>query len=38
MIDENILGIPAGTLTSVSMLPQLIKVIKEKMLVICLGL
>ncbi|PJJ66557.1 SemiSWEET transporter [Chryseobacterium geocarposphaerae] len=30
MIDENILGIAAGTLTSVSMLPQLIKVIREK--------
>lgn len=30
MIDENILGIAAGTLTSVSMLPQLMKVIKEK--------
>ncbi|WEK70377.1 MAG: SemiSWEET transporter [Candidatus Chryseobacterium colombiense] len=30
MIDENILGIAAGILTSVSMLPQLIKVIREK--------
>jgi MtN3 and saliva related transmembrane protein len=30
MIDENILGIAAGTLTSVSMLPQLIKVLREK--------
>ncbi len=30
MINENILGIVAGTLTSVSMLPQLIKVLKEK--------
>lgn len=30
MSNEEILGIVAGTLTSVSMLPQLIKVIKEK--------
>ncbi|WP_426277815.1 SemiSWEET transporter [Chryseobacterium sp. S-02] len=30
MIDENILGIAAGILTSVSMLPQLIKVIRER--------
>lgn len=30
MIDENILGIAAGILTSVSMLPQLIKVLREK--------
>lgn len=30
MINENILGIFAGTLTSLSMLPQLIKVIREK--------
>jgi MtN3 and saliva related transmembrane protein len=30
MINENILGIVAGTLTSLSMLPQLIKVIREK--------
>ncbi|GAA5095632.1 hypothetical protein GCM10023210_28620 [Chryseobacterium ginsengisoli] len=29
-MDENILGIIAGVLTSVSMIPQLIKVIKEK--------
>ena len=29
-MDENILGIAAGILTSVSMIPQLIKVIKEK--------
>jgi len=29
-MDENILGIAAGVLTSVSMIPQLIKVIKEK--------
>lgn len=37
MINENILGIVAGTLTSLSMLPQLIKVIREKMLVSYLG-
>lgn len=30
MINENILGIVAGILTSISMLPQLIKVLKEK--------
>lgn len=29
-MDENVLGIVAGVLTSVAMLPQLIKVIKEK--------
>jgi MtN3 and saliva related transmembrane protein len=29
-MDVNILGIVAGVLTSVSMIPQLIKVIKEK--------
>ncbi len=29
-MDENILGIIAGILTSVSMIPQLIKVLKEK--------
>ncbi|NML59075.1 SemiSWEET transporter [Chryseobacterium cheonjiense] len=29
-MDENILGIVAGILTSVSMIPQLIKVLKEK--------
>ncbi|WP_326982419.1 SemiSWEET transporter [Chryseobacterium sp. MYb264] len=29
-MDENILGIIAGILTSVAMLPQLIKVVKEK--------
>ncbi|WP_449399384.1 SemiSWEET transporter [Chryseobacterium wanjuense] len=29
-MDENILGIAAGVLTSISMIPQLIKVIKEK--------
>jgi len=29
-MDENVLGIIAGILTSVSMIPQLIKVIKEK--------
>jgi len=29
-MDENTLGIIAGILTSVSMIPQLIKVIKEK--------
>ncbi|GEN69070.1 SemiSWEET transporter [Chryseobacterium rhizosphaerae] len=29
-MNENILGIIAGILTSVSMIPQLIKVIKEK--------
>ena len=29
-MDENILGIIAGILTSVSMIPQLIKVIREK--------
>lgn len=29
-MNENILGIAAGILTSVSMIPQLIKVIKEK--------
>lgn len=30
MSTENIIGILAGTLTSVSALPQLIKIIKEK--------
>ena len=30
MVNENILGIIAGILTSLSMLPQLIKVLKEK--------
>ncbi|WP_411971954.1 SemiSWEET transporter [Sphingobacterium sp. Lzh-3] len=30
MINENILGIIAGVLTSIAMLPQLIKVLKEK--------
>jgi len=30
MIGENMLGIAAGILTSVSMLPQLIKVLREK--------
>lgn len=30
MIIENIIGITAGILTSMSMLPQLLKVIKEK--------
>ncbi|KKX50015.1 MULTISPECIES: SemiSWEET transporter [Sphingobacterium] len=30
MILENIIGITAGILTSISMLPQLLKVIKEK--------
>ncbi|MFD2904341.1 SemiSWEET transporter [Sphingobacterium anhuiense] len=30
MIIENIIGITAGILTSISMLPQLLKVIKEK--------
>ncbi|MBL3548405.1 SemiSWEET transporter [Chryseobacterium sp. KMC2] len=29
-MNENILGIVAGVLTSISMIPQLIKVIKEK--------
>ncbi|KQT25862.1 hypothetical protein ASG22_03950 [Chryseobacterium sp. Leaf405] len=29
-MDENVLGIIAGILTSVSMIPQLIKVIKKK--------
>ncbi|KAA0128950.1 hypothetical protein FY557_06890 [Chryseobacterium sp. SN22] len=29
-MDENLLGIIAGALTSVAMLPQLIKVIKQK--------
>ena len=29
-MDENFLGIVAGVLTSVSMIPQLVKVIKEK--------
>lgn len=29
-MNENILGVIAGVLTSVSMIPQLIKVIKEK--------
>jgi MtN3 and saliva related transmembrane protein len=29
-MNENILGIVAGVLTSVSMIPQLVKVIKEK--------
>lgn len=29
-MDENVLGIIAGILTSVSMIPQLIKVIREK--------
>ncbi|MBK1895286.1 SemiSWEET transporter [Chryseobacterium paridis] len=29
-MNENILGIIAGTLTSIAMLPQLIKVLKEK--------
>lgn len=29
-MDENVLGIIAGVLTSVSMIPQLIKVIKSK--------
>lgn len=29
-MDENILGIVAGVLTSVAMIPQLIKVIREK--------
>ncbi|ASW74590.1 hypothetical protein IQ37_04235 [Chryseobacterium piperi] len=29
-MNENILGIVAGVLTSVSMIPQLIKVLKEK--------
>ncbi|MGE4512842.1 MAG: SemiSWEET transporter [Chryseobacterium sp.] len=29
-MDENLLGIIAGILTSVSMIPQLIKVLKEK--------
>lgn len=29
-MDENILGIIAGILTSVSMIPQLVKVLKEK--------
>ncbi|MFU1857016.1 hypothetical protein BWD42_00220 [Sphingobacterium sp. CZ-UAM] len=29
-MNENLLGIAAGILTSISMLPQLIKVIKEK--------
>jgi len=29
-MDENILGIIAGTLTSVSMIPQLVKVLREK--------
>jgi len=30
MINENFLGIIAGILTCISMLPQLIKVLKEK--------
>lgn len=30
MILENLIGITAGILTSISMLPQLLKVIKEK--------
>ncbi|WP_330745369.1 SemiSWEET transporter [Chryseobacterium sp. CP-77] len=29
-MDENILGIVAGVLTSISMIPQLVKVIREK--------
>ena len=29
-MDENILGLVAGGITSVAMLPQLIKVLKEK--------
>lgn len=29
-MNENVLGIVAGILTSVSMIPQLVKVIKEK--------
>lgn len=29
-MNENVLGIIAGVLTSISMIPQLIKVIKEK--------
>ncbi|SFH82373.1 SemiSWEET transporter [Halpernia frigidisoli] len=29
-MDENILGLVAGAITSVAMLPQLIKVLKEK--------
>ncbi|MDG4653248.1 SemiSWEET transporter [Chryseobacterium arthrosphaerae] len=29
-MNENILGITAGVLTSISMIPQLIKVIREK--------
>ncbi|UHO37533.1 SemiSWEET transporter [Chryseobacterium capnotolerans] len=29
-MDENLLGIIAGVLTSISMIPQLIKVIREK--------
>ena len=29
-MNENVLGIVAGVLTSISMLPQLVKVIKEK--------
>ncbi|MBB4807839.1 MtN3 and saliva related transmembrane protein [Chryseobacterium defluvii] len=29
-MNENILGIIAGTLTSISMVPQLVKVLKEK--------
>jgi len=29
-MNENVLGIVAGVLTSVSMIPQLVKVIKEK--------
>lgn len=29
-MNENILGITAGVLTSISMVPQLIKVLKEK--------
>ncbi len=29
-MNENILGIVAGVLTSVSMIPQLVKVLKEK--------
>ncbi|WHF52476.1 SemiSWEET transporter [Chryseobacterium gotjawalense] len=29
-MDENILGLAAGIITSVAMLPQLIKVLKEK--------
>lgn len=29
-MDENLLGIIAGVLTSVSMIPQLVKVVREK--------